>query len=132
MESLGVILFGIAATVIGGLIIWMDSSRRKKCSVETEAEVIEVKRKSYGSGSRRTKDYTPTVKFIVDGTEYSGAANIASIWATKFKVGQTFTIKYDVNDPNNFYVKGKVGNIKYGIAALIIGIICICGYIFLR
>lgn len=121
MGSWAYLVLGILFLGLGGFTLWKNIEKKLKCNVEAEAEVTQVKRQSHGTGKRRSVDYSPILTYRAEGEEHSGMAQISSIFPNKFKVGQTMIIKYDVNDPDNFCVKGKVENIKWSIFGIILG-----------
>lgn len=128
MGSFGVLAIGIILILLGGFTLWIDIKKRSKCNVEAVAEIIEVKKQRHGSGKNRSTDYSPIVKFVVDGTEHSGMADISSVLPNKFQAGQTLEIKYDPSNPDSFCVKGKIGNTKWCAILLIAGILFMISY----
>lgn len=128
MGSYGVLAIGILLILMGGFTLWIDIKKRSKCSVETEAEIIDVKKQRHGHGKNKSTDYSPIVKFVVDGAEHSGMADISSILPNKFQAGQTLEIKYDPSNPDSFCVKGKVGNTKWCALLLIVGILFVISF----
>ena len=117
------LLVGIFFILLGGLTLWLYISKRIKCTEETEGEVIEVKRKAHRTGRKRSVDYSPVLSYMVDGAEHSGLAEISSVLPNKFQVGQTMMLKYNPEDPDKFVVAGKIGDIKWSIFALVLGVI---------
>lgn len=128
MDGIGILLFGIAAVALGGFTGWMEISRRSKCSVEIEAEIADVTRKHYHTGRRGSNDYYPVLKYKVDGEEHGGIADVASPRRNKYEVGKTMTIRYNPDSPDEFHVKGKVGNLKWYLVSFVAGVIFIVAY----
>lgn len=116
-----VLVIGIAAVLLGGYTLFLNIFKRVKCTQETEAEIVDVKKERHKTGSNRRTDYTPVLSYKVDGQEYGGLTQFSSILPNKFQVGQTMKVKYDPSNPDNFCVVGKVGNIKLSVFALVIG-----------
>lgn len=130
MNSIVYLILGIFFVGLGGFTLWTNISKKRRCSVEAEAEVTEVKRIKHGTGRRRSIDYSPVLTYKAEGQERSGLAQISSAFPGKFKVGQIMTIKYDPNDPDTFCVKGKVENIKWSIMGIILGGLFIFFYLW--
>lgn len=127
MKETGILLIGILLFVGGGFWLWKCIAKKHKCTVETEAAITGVKRHK-GTGKKRDVDYSPLVKYTADGNEYEGEADISSVLPSKFKEGETLTIKYNPNNPAEFCVKGRLGNIKWGIGLVLIGALMIVVY----
>ena len=124
-----ILLCAIVAMGLGGFTSWMELKKIRECSVETEAEITDVRRKHYRGGhSGSSNDYSPVLMYKVDGNEHSGIADVASAFRGKYKVGEKMVIKYNPNDPDTFHVKGKVGNIKWYLGTFIVGIILVVLY----
>ncbi len=131
MNEVGIIILGIIFLLVGLWVTWRSISKKIKCTVEYEAEITEVKRHSYKSNStNRRREYSPVVKYIVDGKVFVSEADITSIVPNKFKPGEKLTIKYNPEKPEDFCVKGKLGNIKSGVVCFLLGVLFICFYFF--
>lgn len=120
MKEIGFLIIGILFLAGGAFSIWLGISKKKKCTEVIDAEITGTKRHR-GTGKNRTTDYSPIVKYVVDGNEYSGEANISSIMPSKFKAGEMLTIQYDPENPQTFVVKGKLGNLIWSIFAFLLG-----------
>lgn len=117
-----ILLIGIAAILIGGFTLYINIRKKIKCTEEIEAEIVEVKRRSYKTGRNRKVDYTPILSFKIDGQEYGGMADVSSILPNKYQVGQTMKLKIDPNSPDDFCVAGKIGDIKWSIFFIALGV----------
>lgn len=129
-KSFTMLIIGILFIALSAFLLWMSMKKKIKCTEEIDAEIIDVKKNRYGRGSknRRSTDYSPVVKYIVSGNECGGVAEISSVLPNKFKIGESITVKYDPNDPNSFCVKGKIGNAKWYMVMIVVGIFIVVFY----
>lgn len=129
MEGMTTLLLGIGFFVLGIIATYFISKKKLKCTEEMDAEIVGVKRSSHKSSNHnRRTDYSPIVKYTVNGTEYSDVADIDSINPNKFKEGETIKIKYNPEKPEQFTVKGKAGNLKWSVFFILLGILFIVFY----
>ena len=65
----------------------------------------------------------PVVEFYAGGKHIEGSTDIESIWATKYREGQSIEIRYNENNPEEFVVKGKSfgSNLLIAGAGIILG-----------
>lgn len=123
-DDLAMLIIGIVLALGGALWLWRAILKKRKCSVEAEAEITGINRHGKTS-TKKNADFSPVVTFNADGKEYSGEADISTVIRTKYKTGESLTIKYNPDDPNVFTVKGKAGEIKYSVGLIVFGIIMI-------
>ena len=124
MEKIGILVLGFVFLGVGIWLTWKSILIKLKCTVECDAEITDVKRHSHKSkGYNRERYYSPIIKYVVDGNEYGGEADVSSIIPNKYKTGEMLTIKYNPNEPGMFCVKGKLGNIKTGVLCFLLGIL---------
>ena len=112
---IGLLLVGIIFTAIAGYLIFAPND-----NVETEATVIDIM--SEYDISNESTVYFATVKYSVDGKEYSGKVGCSS----STKVGDTMKIAYDPSNPG--VPSNVAGAIKYvffgiGIVAVLVGLV---------
>ena len=65
--------------------------------VKSEATIVSIEENDLSTPD--DTQYDVTVRFIVDGKEYSG---LLGTYSPSYKVGKTVPIKYDPNDPSKF------------------------------
>lgn len=123
-DDLAMLIIGIVLVLGGALWLWRAILKKRKCSVEAEAEITGINRHGKTS-TRKNADYSPIVRFAANGTEYSGEADISTVIRTKYKEGEKLTIKYNPDNPDIFTVKGKAGDIKWSAGLILIGIFMI-------
>ena len=117
------IIVYILLIAMGGYMAYAQIVKDRRCSQPAIATVVgrETKRVR-GSKGRRTTHYVPVVEFPADGQTVRAAADIDSIFAKKYKDGDTLEIRYNPDKPEVFVVQSKSfrsGVLGGGLLALI-------------
>ena len=103
------IIVYILLIAMGGYMAYGQIVKDRRCSQPAIATVVgrETKRVR-GSRGRRTTHYTPVVEFATkEGQTVRAAADIDSIFAKKYKDGDTLEIRYNPHNPEEIVVQGK-------------------------
>ena len=102
------IIVYILLIALGGYMAYAQIVKDRRCSQPAIATVVgrETKRVR-GSRGRRTTHYVPVVEFPADGQTVRAAADIDSIFAKKYKDGDTLEIRYNPHNPEEIVVQGK-------------------------
>ena len=90
--------------------------------------IVEVQTEKDEAGSENTHQkftYTPIYEFVVNGNTIRKNGGIYSHNKRDFNVGDTATVKYNPDKPDEFLVNGKSGGKVLGIALLLFGLVII-------
>ena len=119
------ILIGIACVVIGIFILISYSKAQKTQTAETTATIIRIDSEvETDTDGFDTRYYYPVIEYTVDNQKYetrlpdSGTTNSA-----EYKDGETVSISYNPNNPNELSRKGSKGGLFGGIFFIAMGII---------
>ena len=91
-----------------------------RCTASTTAKVTEVKEKVMRRNGVITREYVPTISYIIDGTTYS-RKYAKGYQGDTYQVGQTIDIQYNPNNPEELNTLGM--NNRADKVMLIIGIV---------
>lgn len=97
------IIFIILAKII-------ESKKRKVCTSETEGVVLDNEYTPLRKRETRNEGpYAPVLQYYANGQKYERVGQKGVI---KYKIGKTVRIKYDPDNPSNFYM---VDAVKYNL-----------------
>ncbi len=94
--------------------------KTKRCTASTTAQVTEVKEKVMRRNGVITREYVPTISYIIDGTTYS-RKYAKGYRGDEYQVGQTIDIQYNPNNPEEVNTLGTSNQADK--VMLIIGIV---------
>ena len=97
------LIVGILIFVVGAFLFYLAIRNAVKCKEETEGTVVGVERKRMS----RKNHYYPVVEFEAQGRTIRKTADISSAFSTKYKEGKIMKIKYNADNPEEFFIKGK-------------------------
>ena len=122
------LLVGIVIVLLGFLSIRKGSQKKNRCTASASAVIVEVQTEKDEAGSENTHKkftYTPIYEFVVNGNTIRKNGGIYSHNKRDFNVGDTATVKYNPDKPDEFLVNGKSGGKSFGIALLLFGLVII-------
>lgn len=122
------LLVGIVIVLLGFLSIRKGSQKKNRCTATASAMIVEVQTEKDEAGSENTHKkftYTPIYEFVVNGNTIRKNGGIYSHNKRDFNVGDTATVKYNPDKPDEFLVNGKSGGKGFGIALLLFGLVII-------
>ena len=122
------LLVGIVIVLLGFLSIRKGSQKKNRCTASASAVIVEVQAEKDDAGSENTHKkftYTPIYEFVVNGNTIRKNGGIYSHNKRDFNVGDTATVKYNPDKPDEFLVNGKSGGKGFGIALLLFGLVII-------
>ena len=122
------LLVGIVIVLIGILSIRKGSQKKNRCTASASAVIVEVQTEKDEAGSENTHKkftYTPIYEFVVNGNTIRKNGGVYSHNKREFNVGDTATVKYNPDKPEEFLVNGKSGGKSFGIALLLFGLVII-------
>lgn len=122
------LLVGIVIVLLGFLSIRKGSQKKNRCTASASAVIVEVQAEKDEAGSENTHKkytYTPIYEFVVNGNTIRKNGGIYSHNKREFNVGDTATVKYNPDKPEEFLVNGKSGGKSFGIALLLFGLVII-------
>lgn len=122
------LLVGIVIVLLGFLSIKRGSQKKNRCTAAAFAVIVEVQTEKDEAGSENTHKkftYTPIYEFVVNGNTIRKNGGIYSHNKKDFNVGNTATVKYNPDKPEEFLVNGKSGGKGFGIALLLFGLVII-------
>ena len=122
------LLVGIVIVLLGFLSIRKGSQKKNRCTAYASAVIVEVQAEKDEAGSENTHKkftYTPIYEFVVNGNTIRKNGGIYSHNKRDFNVGDTATVKYNPDKPEEFLVNGKSGGKSFGIALLLFGLVII-------
>lgn len=101
------VFLGVFFIVLGIFFIANNNDVERRCTAETNGQIISVIEKKTERSKHNRYTYHPIVKFTAaNGQEYSGEAPSASLVPT-YSVGQILKIKYEPSNPSNWYIVGE-------------------------
>ena len=122
------LLAGIVFVLIGILSIRKGSQKKNRCTATASAMIVEVQVEKDEVASENTHKkhaYTPIYEFVAGGNIIQKDGGIYSHNKREFRVGDTATVKYNPDNPEEFLVNGKSGGKSFGIALLLFGLVII-------
>ena len=122
------LLVGIVIVLLGFLSIRKGSQKKNRGTASAFAVIVEVQTEKDEAGSENTHKkftYTPIYEFVVNGNTIRKNGGIYSHNKRDFNVGDTATVKYNPDKPDEFLVNGKSGGKSFGIALLLFGLVII-------
>ena len=122
------LLVGIVIVLLGFLSIKRGSQKKNRCTASASAVIVEVQAEKDEAGSENTHKkftYTPIYEFVANGNTIRKNGGIYSHNKRDFNVGDTATVKYNPDKPDEFLVNGKSGGKSFGIALLLFGLVII-------
>ena len=122
------LLVGIVLVLLGFLSIRKGAHKKNRCTVAASAVIVDVQAEKDEAGSENTHKkytYTPIYEFVVNGNTIRKNGGIYSHNKKDFNVGDTATVKYNPDKPDEFLVNGKSGGKSFGIALLLFGLVII-------
>ena len=122
------LLVGIVIVLLGFLSIRKGSQKKNRCTASASAVIVEVQTEKDEAGSENTHQkftYTPIYEFVVNGNTIRKNGGIYSHNKRDFNVGDTATVKYNPDKPDEFLVNGKSGGKVLGIALLLFGLVIV-------
>ena len=142
LGSILMVIIGIAFIFSSSFIAKQNASLKERCTAEVQATVIGFARsESSDNGSSSSSAVTPVFEYDYKGTTYSSNANsYSSTFKNTFKVGNSYTICVDPDDPMEFYSEDisksdgtflkifrwlGIGLIVFGIMSFIISIVIV-------
>lgn len=129
MEPFAVyLLVGIAIFLIGIFGIGKGSKKKKRCTASAAAMIVEIEKEddeSAREGTNKKYSYTPIYEFTANGTTVKKSGGIYSHNKNKFHIGDTATVMYNPENPEEFVVDGKSGEKGFGIALILFGLLII-------
>ena len=122
MEYLDIFLILVAACLIliAGVSIYRIEQARKRCS-NPVAGTVEAMVKVSGSGKKDL--YQPRISYEVNGTPYQNLSAYKTGDPNEFTVGQQVPIKYNHENPNEFFIEGKEKSGRIYTVMIIIAIV---------
>ncbi|MBR6452336.1 MAG: DUF3592 domain-containing protein [Lachnospiraceae bacterium] len=97
------LIVGILIFVVGGFLFYLAIRNLLKCKEEAEGTVVGVERKRMN----RKNQYYPVVEFEAQGRTIRKTADVSSAFSTKYKEGKIMKVKYNADNPEEFFIKGK-------------------------
>ena len=125
MKKIMSILLGIAGVVIGGFILISYFNAQKTQTAETTATIIRVDSElETDTDGFETRHYYPVIEYTVDSNRYeTRLPNSDTTDSTDYKEGQTMTIQYNPDNPDELSKKGSKGGLIGGIFFIVVGLI---------
>ena len=117
--TLGLVLFGLIFFVVGAVIGAVENKKKKRCTEEVAAVVIENRTVRSTSGNHgHSVTYSPVFRYTYNGKEYETQTGYSSSPAV-FSVGEKTTLFVDPDSPSSIYCPrlkvGKILSIVFGI-----------------
>ena len=122
------LLVGIVIVLLGFHSIRKGSRKKNRCTASASAVIVEGQAEKDEAGSENTHKkftYTPIYEFVVNGNTIRKNGGVYSHNKREFNVGDTATVKYNPDKPEEFLVNGKSGGKGFGIALLLFGLVII-------
>ena len=122
------LLVGIVIVLLGFLSIRKGSQKKNRCTASASAVIVEVQAEKDEAGSENTHKkftYTPIYEFVAGENTIRKNGGIYSHNKRDFNVGDTATVKYNPDKPEEFLVNGKSGGKSFGIALLLFGLVIV-------
>lgn len=118
------ILVSSAMILVGILVMFFDRRKRGRCTEETEATIVGIRREiNMDQDSGNSSSYYPVFRFTAGGATVEQTSNLSSSRRRKFKEGDVWQVRYNPEKPDEFYVVGVGGGTSAGIILIILGIV---------
>lgn len=133
VKKLVVIVIGLIFVVSGIVMIFSERDIEKRCSEETEGNVIGIvedkkipsgRPKEEGSYYDAQKVYYPVIEYKAGEETISKKYSVGDE-KIKYKIGEKIIIKYNPNKTDEYLIKEDNGKIYVGIILIVIGVICV-------
>ena len=133
VKKLVVIVIGLIFVVSGIVMIFSERDMEKRCSEETEGNVIGIvedkkipsgRPKEEGSYYDAQKVYYPVIEYKAGEETISKKYSVGDE-KIKYKIGEKIIIKYNPNKTDEYLIKEDNGKIYVGIILIVIGVICV-------
>jgi len=133
IKKLVVIVIGLIFVVSGIVMIFSERDIEKRCSEETEGNVIGIvedkkipsgRPKEEGSYYDAQKVYYPVIEYKAGEETISKKYSVGDE-KIKYKIGEKIIIKYNPNKTDEYLIKEDNGKIYVGIILIVIGVICV-------
>lgn len=131
VKKLVVIVIGLIFVVSGIVMIFSERDMEKRCSEETEGNVIGIvedkkipsgRPKEEGSYYDAQKVYYPVIEYKAGEETISKKYSVGDE-KIKYKIGEKIIIKYNPNKTDEYLIKEENGKIYVGIILIVIGVI---------
>lgn len=104
------LLFCVALMIIfGGIYLQKSIHLTKVCTQETESTIVEITTRKESEGHLYTTYYYPVLSYTVDGKEYKGEGD-KSRNSSEYGIGDIVSIRYNPENPKEFYMIGANGS----------------------
>ncbi|MPM36058.1 hypothetical protein SDC9_82653 [bioreactor metagenome] len=113
-------IIALCFILIAGSRLIKRKIKTNRCTASTTAEVTEVKERVMRRNGVITREYVPTISYIIDGTTYS-RKYAKGYRGDEYQVGQTIDIQYNPNNPEKINTLGMSNQADK--VMLIIGIV---------
>ncbi|MBR1393671.1 MAG: DUF3592 domain-containing protein [Ruminococcus sp.] len=123
-------LFGLVFLIVGAVFTGQMAARKKVCTFETIATVIDLERRESTDDDGDTViNYAPVYSYEYEGKSYTYVSDIASR-PPKFEKGQVVKLLLDPYEPKTVYVPEDNSGWVMGIVFMAIGgVTAIAGFI---
>jgi len=131
VKKLVVIVIGLIFVVSGIVMIFSERDMEKRCSEETEGNVIGIvedkkipsgRPKEEGSYYDAQKVYYPVIEYKAGEETISKKYSVGDE-KIKYKIGEKIIIKYNPNKTDEYLIKEENGKVYVGIILIVIGVI---------
>lgn len=121
---------GLFFLFLGAYLIYQDRPKKKRrCTSTCQGQIVDVVRKddSVYRGERVTYaiSYFPVFSYEVNGESYNSQLYFGSSKPKVFRKGDYYTIHYDPENPQDFYVVVSKRGTTIGVVCLVIGLILV-------
>ena len=125
MKKIIGIILGIACVVIGIFILISHFNAQKTQTAETTATIIRIDSEvEMDSDGFDTRYYSPVIEYTVDNKKYeTRLPDSRTTNSAEYKEGETVTIQYNPDNPNEISTKGNKGGFFGGIFFIVCGLI---------
>lgn len=131
-ELLILICAGLCLLLAGALNL--DRRNTERCKMKTIAKVVESKKIDDGVYTYGFDRYSTIFEFEANDITYRGKGNSVTSCTSKYEEDESVYVKYNENDPKEFYVMGtettRSSIIGLCFVAVILIIFAICSLIF--
>lgn len=119
-------LVGIIFLAIGLVFLRNNIRRERNYNGRTTALVIDIVKKELSTSSTeiRSIHHHPVLEFYANGRHIKNTYFVGSN-PCKYVVGQNVTVRYDINNPEKYFIEGEKLTKILGIVFTIIGVVVI-------
>ena len=122
MKKIGVIIFGIVFAVIGIFVLKNGKDLEKRCTVEVEGTVIEIKEEmSTDSDNQTSYTYYPVIEYKAGEKTVTKKSNTGSS-SSKYNINDKIVVLYNPEKEDEFIIKGDKSSSMLGIIFIIVGV----------